>query len=146
MRIAIGSDHVGYELKEHVRRRLAEAGHEVVDLGTNSAESVDYPTYGVRVAKAVVKGEAERGILVCGTGIGRSRAANRIRGCRAAPCVIEYSAEMARRHNDANVLALGERVLTPELADRIVDVFMSTEFEGGRHGRRAKMIDTEPDA
>ena len=146
MKIAVGSDHAGYELKEHVRKRLAEAGHEVVDFGTDSTERVDYPAYGVRVAKAVAKGEAERGIIVCGTSIGIAMAANRVRGCRAAPCMIEYLAEMARRHNDANVLALGQRVVTPTLADRIVDVFLKTEAEGGRHARRAKMIDAEPDA
>ncbi len=146
MKIAVGSDHAGHELKEHVRKRLSSAGHEVTDLGTNSTERVDYPVYGGRVAKAVVEGEAERGIIVCGSGLGISMAANRIRGCRAAPCMIEYSAEMARRHNDANVLALGERVVTPTRADRIVDAFLETGCEGGRHGRRVKMIDTEPDA
>ncbi len=146
MKIAVGSDHAGYKLKEHVRHRLSAAGHEVTDLGAHSAERVDYPVYGVRVAKAVVEGEAERGIIVCGTGLGISMAANRIRGCRAAPCTMEYLARMARRHNDANVLALGERVVTPTLADRIVDAFLETGFEGGRHGRRVKMIDTESDA
>jgi ribose 5-phosphate isomerase B len=145
LRIAVGSDHAGYELKEHIRRRLVEAGHEVTDLGTDSTASVDYPVYGVRVARAVVKGEAERGIIVCGTGIGMAMAANRVRGCRAAPCVVEYAAEMARAHNDANVLTLGARILTPQIADRIVDVFLATDFEGGRHERRRKMMDTEVD-
>jgi ribose 5-phosphate isomerase B len=146
VKIAVGSDHAGYNLKEHVRRRLGRAGHEVVDLGTDSTERVDYPVYGVRVAKAVAEGRVERGILVCGTSIGIAMAANRVRGCRAAPCMIEYLAEMARRHNDANVLALGERVVTPTVADRIVDVFLKTEAEGGRHARRVKMMDTEPGA
>jgi ribose 5-phosphate isomerase B len=122
-----------------------EAGHEVTDFGTGSTESVDYPVYGVRVAKAVVKGEAERGIIVCGTGIGMAMVANRVRGCRAAPCAVEYAVEMARAHNDANVLALGARIVTPEMADRMVDVFLATEFEGGRHERRKRMIDTEVD-
>ena len=144
MKIAVGSDHAGYELKEHVRKGLAEAGHEAIDFGTKSAERSDYPVYGVLVAKAVAKSEAERGIIVCGTGIGISMAANRVRGCRAAPCTSEYLAEMARRHNDANVLALGGRVLTSALADRIVDVFLKTEFEGGRHARRVDLIDSEP--
>ena len=145
MKIAVGSDHAGYELKEHVRRRLAEDGHEVTDLGTDSTEPVDYPVYGVRVAKAVVKGEAERGIMICGTGTGMAMAANRVRGCRAAACAVEYDAEMARAHNDANVLALGARIVTPEIADRMVDVFLGTEFEGGRHERRKRMMDTEVD-
>ena len=145
MKIAVGSDHAGHELKEHVRKRLSSAGHEVTDLGTNSTERVDYPVYGVRVAKAVVEGEAKRGIIVCGTGVGISMAANRIRGCRAAPCTMEYLARVARRHNDANVLALGGRVVTPTLSDGIVDAFLETAFEGGRHERRTEMIDSESD-
>jgi ribose 5-phosphate isomerase B len=143
MKIAVGSDHAGFELKEHVRRRLEDAGHEVMDMGTRSKEPVDYPEYARRVAEAVAGGKADRGVVVCGTGIGAAMAANRVRGARAAPCTIEYAAEMARRHNDANVLALGERIVTREVSDGILDIFLSTAFEGGRHARRVAKI--EPD-
>jgi ribose 5-phosphate isomerase B len=141
MKIAIGSDHAGFALKEHVRRTLTEAGHEIVDFGAASAESVDYPEYAIPVARAVVQKQVERGILVCGTGLGVAMTANRVRGIRAAPCTVEFAADMARRHNDANVLALGGRLVTPAMADRIVEVFLSTPFEGGRHKRRIDKID-----
>jgi ribose 5-phosphate isomerase B len=141
MRIAVASDHAGFGLKEHVRRRLEEQGHEVRDFGTSSEESVDYPDFAKLVAEAVSGGEAERGILVCGTGTGMAMAANRFRGVRAAPAAVEYAAEMARRHNDANVLALGARLVTRELADGIVDRFLSTPFDGGRHLRRVAKMD-----
>jgi len=141
MKIAIGSDHAGFALKEHVRAQAGAAGHEVADLGTSSGESVDYPDFAAKVALAVARGEAERGIVICGTGLGVAMTANRFRGVRAAPCTGEFAAEMARRHNDANVLCLGGRLVTKELAERIVDVFLSSPFDGGRHARRVAKID-----
>jgi len=140
VKIAIGADHAGFPLKEHVRA-LIEAVHEVADKGTFSSDSVDYPDFAANVALAVARGEAERGIVVCGTGLGVAMTANRFRGVRAAPCTGEFAAEMARRHNDANVLCLGGRLVTRELAERIVDIFLSTPFDGGRHARRVAKID-----
>jgi len=140
MKIAIGSDHAGYDLKELIKNYLSEKGYEVIDKGTYSKESVDYPVFGESVAETVVKGEADRGIVICGTGIGISISANKVRGIRAALCTNEYMARMARKHNDANVLALGARVLGTDLALSIVDAFLTTEFEGGRHERRVKLI------
>ncbi len=145
MKVAIGADHAGFELKEHVRSLVEKAGHEVADHGADSAESVDYPDYAAKVARAVVRGEAERGILCCATGLGMGMAANRFGGIRAAPCTCEYAAEMARRHNDANVLALGARIVTKEIAERIVGVFLTTSFEGGRHARRTAKMDCGAD-
>ncbi len=142
MKIAIGSDHAGFALKERVRAHVEAAGHEVADFGTFSGEPVDYPDFAAKVARAVVQSEAERGIIICGTGLGVSMTANRFRGVRAAPCTGLLAAEMARRHNDANVLCLGGRLIAGELAGRIVDVFLSTEFEGGRHARRVAKIDS----
>lgn len=136
MKLALGADHAGYELKDHLAELLREEGHQVVDLGTNSAESVDYPYFGAAVGRAVAEGEAELGILVCGTGIGVGIAANKIRGIRAATCNDIYSARMARAHNDANVLTLGARIVGVGVAEEIVRAFVGTEFEGGRHGRR----------
>jgi len=143
MKIAVASDHAGFALKEHVRKRLEAAGHEVADFGTHSNEPVDYPEYGQRVARAVASGECERGVVVCGAGLGISMAANRVRGARAARCTSEYDAEISRRHNDANILALGGRVLTETIADRILDVFLSTPYEGGRHQRRVEGLDRD---
>ena len=145
MRIAIGADHAGWILKDHLRARLIEAGHEVRDFGARSAESVDYPDYAALVARAVADGDAERGILVCGSGIGMAIAANRRRGVRAAACVELYSARLSRQHNDANVLALGSRIVAPPLAEAIVDLFLATPFEGGRHARRVAKLDGEPE-
>lgn len=141
MKIAIGSDHAGYRLKERLARHLEEAGHEVQDCGTHDEESTDYPEWGARVARAVASGAAERGVVVCGTGIGVAMAANRIRGCRAANCNDLYTVELARRHNDANVLTVGSRVVAPELASAILDRFLESPFEGGRHQRRVEQID-----
>ena len=141
MKIAIGSDHAGYDLKETIKNYLIEKGYEVIDKGTNSKESVDYPIFGESVAETVAKGEADRGIVICGTGIGISISANKVKGIRAALCTNEYMARMARKHNDANVLALGARVLGVDLALSIVDVFLNTEFEGGRHERRVHLIE-----
>ncbi|NPA49647.1 MAG: ribose 5-phosphate isomerase B [Thermodesulfobacteria bacterium] len=142
MKIALGSDHAGFELKEKIKKFLAEAGHEPLDLGCFSPESVDYPVYGVKVAKSVLSGEAERGILVCGTGLGMSMVANRFSGIRAALCHEPFSARMSRLHNDANILALGGRIIGDVLAFEIVKVFLETPFEGGRHARRVKQIDS----
>ena len=138
--IAIGSDHGGYALKEQIKKHLDELGLAYRDYGTDSEASCDYPIYGEAVARAVAGGEAERGIVICGTGIGISISANKVRGIRAALCGDCYSAEYTRRHNDANVLALGARVLGEGLAEKIVDTFLSTDFEGGRHARRVALI------
>ncbi len=138
--IAIGSDHGGYALKQQLMKHLTDLGLEYKDYGTYSEESCDYPIYAEAVARAVAGGEAERGILICGTGIGMSMAANKIHGIRCALCGDCYSAELTRRHNDANILALGARVLGEGLAEKIMDTFLTTEFEGGRHARRIGLI------
>ena len=138
--IAIGSDHGGYALKQQLMKHLTDLGLEYKDYGTYSEESCDYPIYAETVARAVAGGEAERGILICGTGIGMSMAANKIHGIRCALCGDCYSAELTRRHNDANILALGARVLGEGLAEKIMDTFLTTEFEGGRHARRIGLI------
>ncbi len=137
---AIGSDHGGYELKQAVMAHLKERGVEFRDYGTFSTDSCDYPDYGEAVARAVASGECERGIVVCGTGIGISIAANKVHGIRCALCGDCYSAEKSREHNDANMLALGGRVLGEGLALKIVDTFLDTEFAGGRHARRLAKI------
>lgn len=138
--LAIGSDHGGFALKQEVMKHLAERGIEYRDYGTYSGESCDYPDYGEAVGRAVASGECERGIIICGTGIGISIAANKVHGVRAALCGDCYSAEMSRAHNDANVLALGARVLGTGLALKIVDTFLDTGFDGGRHARRVAKI------
>ena len=137
---AIGSDHGGYALKQEIMKHLTERGIEYRDYGTFSTDSCDYPDYGEAVGRAVASGECERGIVVCGTGIGISIAANKVHGVRCALCGDCFSAQMAREHNDANVLALGARVLGPGLALKIVDTFLDAEFQGGRHARRAAKI------
>ncbi len=142
--IAIGSDHGGYTLKQTVMEHLNERGVEFKDYGTYSTESCDYPDYGEKVARAVASGECEKGILICGTGIGISIAANKVPGIRAALCGDCFSAEMCRRHNDANILAMGERVTGPGLALMITDLFLDTPFDGGRHACRVeKLMDIE---
>lgn len=138
--IAIGSDHGGFSLKKEIIKHLEEKGIEYKDFGTYTEESCDYPVYGEAVGRAVASGECEKGIIICGTGIGISISANKVKGVRAALCGDCFSAEFTRRHNDANVLAMGERVLGPGLALKIVDIFLSTEFEGGRHARRVGLI------
>ena len=138
--IAIGSDHGGFQLKREIMAHLDELGLTYKDYGTFSEDSCDYPVFGEAVARAVASGEAERGIVICGTGIGISITANKVKGIRAALCGDCYSAEYTRRHNDANVLALGARVVGPGLALKIVDTFLGTEFEGGRHARRVALI------
>jgi ribose 5-phosphate isomerase B len=140
MKIAIGADHAGYELKEKVRRWLVQHGIEVDDLGTNSSESVDYPDYARAVAEEVSRKDAEFGILVCGSGIGMAIAANKVPGVRAANVTSEQGAELSRAHNDANVLTLGARLLDEHNAFQILDVWLSTPFAGGRHQRRVDKI------
>ena len=138
--IGIGSDHGGFPLKEEIKKHLDEIGVAYKDFGTDSPESCDYPIYAEAVARAVVSGEVEKGILICGTGIGISIAANKVKGIRAALCGDCYSAEYTRRHNDANILTMGARVTGGGLACKIVDTFLTTEFEGGRHARRVALI------
>ncbi len=140
MRVAIGADQGGYELKQHVVEFLVAQGHQVEDMGTYSPESVDYPDIAAPLARAVAAGEFERGILICGTGIGMSMAANKIHGVRAAVCVNSYMARMARQDNDANVLCMGGRVVGPGLALEIVQTFLESEFAAGRHARRVGKI------
>ena len=140
--IALGSDQAGYELKQVIMKHLEERGLEYKDYGSYNADPVDYPIYGRKVAHAVVDGECEKGILICGTGIGISLAANKIKGVRAALCSDCFSAEATRLHNDANILAFGARVVGPGLAEKIVDTFLDTEFSGAeRHQRRVDMIE-----
>ena len=141
MRIAVGADHAGFALKERLRSRLAEIGHDVADLGTHSEESTDYPDWAALVAAAVVAGEADRGLLICGTGVGMAIAANRRRGVRAVAASDLYTVRLAREHNDANLLALGARIVAPALAESILDVFLDTSFAGGRHERRVAKLD-----
>lgn len=141
MKIAVGSDHAGFKLKEIIRRYLEEKGHEVKDVGTFSEESVHYPEFAFRVAKLVSRGEVDRGVLVCGSGIGMCMAANRVRGVRAVNATEPYGAKMSRRHNDANVLCLGERFIGRDMALEILDVWLSEPFEGGRHTLRVQMMD-----
>jgi ribose 5-phosphate isomerase B len=140
MKIAIGADHAGYELKEQLLRMLREEGLEVEDVGTFSTDSVDYPDFAAAVGRKVVSGEAERGVLVCGTGIGVAIAANKLDGVRAASCHDHFTARMARAHNDANVVTVGARVVGVGVAEEIVRTFLATPFEGGRHGRRVDKI------
>lgn len=140
--IALGSDQAGYELKQVVMRHLEKRGLSYKDYGSYSPDSVDYPVYGKKVAHAIVDGECDKGILICGTGIGISIAANKVPGIRAAVCSDCFSAEATRLHNDANILAFGARVVGPGLAEKIVDIFLDTEFSGvERHKRRVDMIE-----
>ena len=144
MIIAIASDHGGFELKEKVKEYLRSRDIKVVDLGTNSTESVDYPVYGKACAEAVASGKADRGIVCCGTGIGISIAANKVKGIRCALCTDEHMAEMTRRHNDANMLAMGAGIVGKNLAENIVDTFLNTPFSGAeRHARRIGKIEHE---
>lgn len=140
MKIAIGSDHAGFGLKEFIKERLEDEGVSVVDFGTYSEESVDYPDFAFKVGFEVAKGNVDFGILICGTGLGMSIAANKVNGVRAVACSNLYEAIMARRHNDANVLCLGSRVVGDEHALAMVKVFLSEPFEGGRHLRRIEKI------
>ena len=141
MKIAIGCDHGGYLLKQDLLIWMEENDIEYEDFGCFSAESVDYPVYGEKVARAVASGAYDRGIVICTTGIGISIAANKVKGIRCAHCADPLSAEMTRRHNDANIIALGAGMVGPNLARRMVEVFLNTEFEGGRHARRVAQLD-----
>lgn len=143
MKIALASDHAGYVYKEQIKEFLAAAGHEVVDFGTDSEESVDYPLYIRPAAEAVAAGECDRAIVLGGSGNGEAMVANRVRGVRCALCWDERTARLAREHNDANGLSLGQRLVSPEMALAIVGVWLETPFEGGRHVRRIRMIDQE---
>ena len=141
MKIALGCDHAAYELKEAIKEKLTAEGHEVLDMGCDSTESVDYPKYGHAVGRAVAAGDAERGIAVCGSGIGISIACNKVPGVRAALCTSVEMAEMCRRHNNANVVCMGARMISQELAFDIIDKWMVTEFEGGKHERRINELE-----
>ena len=140
MRIAVGSDHRGLELRAKLIAYLQELGQEVVDLGTHDPQPVDYPDIAAQVGYKVARGEVDRGILVCGTGVGMCIAANKIPGVRAAPCHDDITAEISRRHNDLNVLCLSGDLLGEKLADRLVEIWLKTPFEGGRHARRNQKI------
>ena len=140
MKIAIGNDHGAVDMKNHVMGWLKENGYEVVNFGTDSTESTDYPIYAEKVARAVVSGECDRGILICGTGIGISISANKIHGVRCALCSEPVSTALSRQHNDANIVAMGARTIGPVMAEEIVRTFLTTEFQGGRHARRVEKI------
>jgi len=141
MKVAVGSDHAGFALKELLAAHLLDGGHEVIDVGTDSTESVDYPESGAAAGRSVTSGEAERGLAVCGSGIGICMAANKIPGVRAATVHDVTSATFTRLHNDANVMCVGERFIGPQVALDALDAFLATEFEGGRHARRTGAID-----
>ena len=141
MKIALGCDHGGYELKQHIIKVLEKLGHEVEDFGCYSLESCDYPDFGAAAARAVAEGKCDRGIVICTTGIGVSIAANKVKGIRCALCTDSLQAEMTRRHNDANMMALGAGITGGNLAKRMVEIFLHTEFEGGRHARRVALLD-----
>lgn len=140
MRIAIGNDHVAYDLKLQVKAHLEAQGHEVTDLGHHNDQRTDYPLYGRAVAEAVVAGQANRGIVICGSGVGISIAANKVKGARCVCCSEPYSALLSRQHNNTNVLAFGSRVVGPGLATMIVDAWITGQFEGGRHAGRVQML------
>lgn len=140
MKIAIGNDHVAVDMKNHITEYLKEKGYELINFGTDSTERTDYPIYGKKVADAVAGGECDYGILICGTGVGISLAANKVKGIRAVVCSEPYSAKLSRQHNNANVVAFGARVIGTAAAEMIVDEFLSAEYEGGRHQRRIDML------
>ncbi len=140
MKIAIGSDHAGFLAKMQVIPYLKELGYEVVDFGTDSTESCDYPDFGFKVAKAVQSGECEKGIVICSTGIGISISANKVKGIRCSLCTNEFTAEMTRRHNDSNVLAMGAKVVSVDEMKKIIKIYFSTPFDGGRHSARVDKI------
>ena len=145
MRIALSADHAGFELKDLLAAWLAEEGHEVINLGTNSPDSVDYPDFGASLGRAVASGDADRGIAICGSGIGIAIAANRNPGCRCAQVNEPLSATLARTHNDANAIALGARLIGPDMAKACVAAFLATDFEGGRHQRRVDLLSQPKD-
>jgi|SRR5213594_701865 len=143
MKIAVGSDHAGFRYKEKIKQLLDDLGHEVTDFGTHSEEPVDYPLFIRPVAEAVADGQAERGVVLGGSGNGEAMAANRVKGVRCAVCWNVLSAQLARQHNDANVISLGQRMMSEEQALELVRVWLETEFEGGRHLRRIQLLDLE---
>ena len=140
MKIAIGNDHTGTELKHHLIKYLENKGYEVVNFGTEETDKSDYPIYGYRVAKAIQKGECDLGILICGTGVGISMAANKVKGIRAVVCSEPYSATLSRRHNNSQIVAFGARVVGRAMAEMIVDGFLGATYEGGRHATRVDML------
>lgn len=140
MKIAIGNDHVAVDMKNHISKYLEDKGYEIINFGTDSTERADYPIYGKKVADAVASGACDLGILICGTGIGISLAANKVKGIRAAVCSDPYSARLTRQHNNANIIAFGARVIGIATAEMIVDEFLAAEYEGGRHQTRLDMI------
>jgi ribose 5-phosphate isomerase B len=140
MRIAMGADHAGFEYKDRIAELLRGKGHEILDYGTHDATPVDYPQYGYAVGEAVASGQADRGIVVCGSSLGIAMAANRVPGVRCAPVMEPYSAELARHHNDANVIALSERLTGWDMIERILDAFFETPFDGGRHAHRVEQL------
>lgn len=140
MKIAIGNDHSAVELKNHIKEFVEKKGYTVVNFGTDSTDSCDYPEFGEKVGRAVASKECDLGILICGTGIGISLAANKVKGVRAAVCSEPYSARLTRLHNDANIIAFGARVVGPAMAEMIVEEFLNAKFEGDRHQRRVDMI------
>lgn len=141
-KIAFGADHAGFEYKDKLIKLLSEKGYECIDCGTNTSESVDYPVFAEKVCTLVASGECKFGILICGTGIGMSMAANKHHGIRAALCSDSESASLTRHHNNANVLCMGERIISFEKALEIAEIFLSSEFDGGRHSRRVEMLDS----
>ena len=141
MKIAVASDHRGYQVKQKILRQLADLGHEAVDLGPATADRVDYPDFAAKVSTAVAANDVERGILICGSGIGMSTAANRFHGVRAALCHDDLTAEMSRRHNDANVMSLSADLLGEQLVSRMVEIWVKTQFEGGRHQTRLEQLE-----
>ncbi|MGB2989458.1 MAG: ribose 5-phosphate isomerase B [Candidatus Zixiibacteriota bacterium] len=140
MRVSLGADHKGFELKDKIKKHLVELGHEVTDFGTNSSDSVDYPDFGFKVAESVAKGESDFGVTVCWSGNGMNIAANKVKGVRSTLCLNEEMAMLARAHNNANVLALAAKFVPEELARKILDAWLATDFEGGRHVRRLEKI------
>lgn len=140
MKVAVGSDHRGFQVKRKIVELVRRLGHEVIDFGAATEDAVDYPDFAQQVAVAVASGQVDRGILICGTGIGMSMAANKVRGVRAALCHDDVTAEMSRRHNDANVMCLSADLLGERLIDRMIEIWLQTEFEGGRHARRVEKI------
>lgn len=140
MKISVGSDHRGFTYKERIKELLTKQGHEVIDFGTNSEESVDYPRYSVKVGESVASKETDFGVLVCGSGLGVNITVNKVKGVRAVNICSEKTAEMGRRHNNANVITFGQDVLSFDMVEKALNVFLTTEFEGGRHERRVEEI------
>ena len=140
MKLGIGNDHVGYEMKLEIKAYLEAKGHEVIDYGAYSSERSDYPVYGEKVARAIVSGECDAGILICGTGVGISVSANKVHGIRAAVCSEPVTAALSKRHNNANIIAFGARIVGIEMAKAIVDAWLEAEFEGGRHAHRVGLM------